>query len=151
MEELAMRLAIGTLIWALGAAGAWAQVDTPQNCHWVAVTNNPSVIEMWCRDPDGQAHPTGKTMRQAPPDTWSGCPRGRIYDGARCVSEARALQQANRLWDDLPPPAPSVSPGPPPRSQPRVLLFQDRKGRRGRGMACVDQAQATICKPIPHY
>lgn len=146
-----MRLAIGTLIWALGAAGASAQVDTPQNCHWVATPADPSMIEMWCRDPDGRAHPTGRTMRQAPADAWSGCARGRIYDGTRCVSEARALEKANRVWEAAPPPAPAASPNPPAATQPRVLMFQDRKGRRSRGMACTDQSQVTICKPIPHY
>jgi len=147
-----MRLAIGMLIWAVGTTGAWAQVDTPQNCHWVAVPAEPSVIEMWCRDPEGLAHPTGRTMRQAPADTWSGCPRGKLYDGVRCVSEARALQSANRLWDEAPPPSPGAGAvGPPAASQPRILMFQDRKGRRGRGMACIDEQQATICKPIPHH
>jgi hypothetical protein len=146
-----MRRAIGLLAWAVTAGGAAAQVDTPPNCHWVAVPAQPSTIEMWCRGEDGRATPTGRLMRQAPPDTWDGCPRGRIYDGAHCVTEAQALAAANEVWASTPPPAPSAAGGSPPANKPQVLMFQNRKGKRGRGMACIDQDNATICKPIPHH
>jgi hypothetical protein len=151
-----MRLAIGIAVWAVGAAGvlaphAWAQVDTPPNCHWVSLPKDPQTIEMWCREADGRAHPTGRMMRQAPADVWDGCAYGKVYDGARCVSEAQALAKTNRLWASAPPSAPAKRPEPPKASKPRVLMFQDREGRRGRGMACADQSNVTVCKPIPHY
>jgi hypothetical protein len=147
-----MRLAIGAAIWSLAAASAWGQADTPQNCHWISLPKDPSTIEMWCREADGRAHPTGRTMRQGPPDVWDGCSKGRVYDGARCVTDRQALDKANRIWaDSPPPPLPNASPSPPKAAKPQILMYQDRKGRRGRGMACTDQSDVTICKSIPHY
>ncbi|HEY3696604.1 hypothetical protein [Phenylobacterium sp.] len=146
-----MRRAVGLIVWAAMAGGAAAQVDTPPDCHWVAVPARPSTIEMWCRGEDGRATPTGRLMRQASPNTWDGCPRGKLYDGARCVTEARALAAAGEAWASAPPPVPGPAAAAAPANRPRVLMFQDRRGRRGRGMACIDQDNATICKPIPRH
>ena len=140
-----MRWATGLAALAAGVAtagAACAQVTTPPNCHWVTVPAQPDNIEMWCRGDDGRARPTGRMMRQAPPDTWDGCPAGKIYDGLHCVTEARALAAAAEVWAMAPPPAPSASAAPSPSSKPRILMFQDRKGKRGRGMACIDQDYA---------
>jgi hypothetical protein len=146
-----MRRAMGLILWAAMAGGAAAQVDTPPNCHWVTVPAQPSTIEMWCRGDDGRARPTGRLMRQAPPDTWDGWARGRVYDGAHCVTEARARAAANEVWASAPPPGQSPAAALAPANKPRVLIFQDRQGKRGRGMACIDQDNATVCKPIPRH
>jgi hypothetical protein len=130
------------------AGGASAQVITPPNCHWVATPQEASVVELWCRSEDGRARPTGKTLRQPAGDAWDGCPPGKLYDGARCVSEAMALAAASRTYDFAPQ---GYAAGPPPPAQPRLLLFQDRRGGRSRGLACIDQDNVTVCRPIPRH
>jgi hypothetical protein len=91
-------------------------------------------------------------MRQTTTDAWDGCPKGQLYDGARCVSETRAFEAAGRTWRAAPPPATAPAPAAPSKTtEPRILMFQDRKSRRSRGMACVDEANVTVCRPLPRY
>lgn len=129
------------------AGDAAGQVATPPNCHWVALPEAPSTIELWCRGEDGRARATGRTLQQGPAPASDGCPAGQLYDGQRCISEAAALAAA--------PQGPYIGPERPPsagqkaQSAPRVLLFQDRDGRHNQGMACIDQRDVTICRPIP--
>jgi hypothetical protein len=145
---LVMRIRLGALIVALTAWGgaAGAETVTPSNCHWVALPETPTTIEMWCRGPDGRARATGRTMQQDPASTSDGCPAGKLYDGRRCVSEAEALAAAPQAPYAAPirpsTPTPQAAPAP------RVLMFQDRDGRNRRGMACVAQHDVTICQPI---
>jgi hypothetical protein len=150
----ATALAVLAGVWAAGmatAGAAGAQVTTPANCHWVTVPAQPDSIEMWCRGDDGRARPTGQMMKQAPPDTSDGCPSGQLYDGISCVSEAEAQAAAAEVWASTQWSAPAVAADPPPANRPRVMMFQDRKGKRGRGMACIDaDDRTTVCKPIPH-
>lgn len=132
------------------ATGASAQVDTPPNCHWVALPDAPSTIEMWCRADDGRARPTGRKMQQGPAAASDGCPTGKIYNGARCVTEAAALAAAPQGYigpERQTPPTPQ----PAAKTTPRVLMFQDRNGKNRRGMACVDRQDVTVCQPIPRY
>lgn len=146
-----MRLQFGTLAFvaAIGLGGSVsAQVDTPPNCHWVALPDAPATIEMWCRTDDGRARPTGRKMQQGPASASDGCPKGKIYDGQRCVTEAAALAAAPQgyIGPERPP-----TPQPAAKSAPRVLMFQDRNGRNRRGMACIDRQDVTVCQPIPRY
>lgn len=146
-----MRLQFGTLAFvaAVGlGSSASAQVDTPPNCHWVALPDAPATIEMWCRADDGRARPTGRKMQQGPASASDGCPKGKIYDGQRCVTEAAALAAAPQgyIGPERPP-----TPQPAAKPAPRVLMFQDRNGRNRRGMACIDRQDVTVCQPIPRY
>jgi len=144
----ALGLAVLTLM-AFGAGGATGQVDTPPNCHWVAMPEAPATLELWCRGDDGRARATGRTLQQSSRPTPSGeCPAGKLYDGARCRPEAAVLAAAPKAPYAAPerPAVPAAKSNPP-----RVLLFRDSRGRRDRGMACVDDRDVTICKPIPRY
>jgi len=145
-----MRIQLAVLVVAAAfmGTGAMAQTTTPPDCHWVAVPESPSSIEMWCRGPDGRARPTGKTMLQGSSAVSDGCPSGQVYDGRRCVSEAAALAAAPLGYIGPERPA---TPQPKARTTPRVLLFQDRDGRNRQGMACVDQRDVTVCQPIPRH
>ncbi|MFN3513108.1 MAG: hypothetical protein ACK41C_08695 [Phenylobacterium sp.] len=142
MRHLGLGLAFAVL---LGGPAA-AQVDTPPNCHWVGASPDARTLELWCRGDDGRARPTGRMLHQsgtAPPD----CPRGQVYDGARCIAEAAALAALPQAPYVAPPPAVA---GPYPKGPaPRVLLFRDRRGQGDRGMACVDDRGVTVCRPIP--
>lgn len=147
-----MRYALGlaalTLVVSIGG-GASAQVDTPPNCHWVAMPEAPATLELWCRGDDGRARATGRTLQQSSRPTPVGeCPAGKLYDGARCRSEAAVIAAAPKAPYAAPerPAAPTAKTNPP-----RVLLFRDSRGRRDRGMACVDDRDVTICKPLPRY
>lgn len=150
-----MRLQLGLLAAmlvagvAMAASGAGAQTTTtPSNCHWVALPDAPSTIEMWCRADDGRARPTGRKMQQGPAAASDGCPAGKLYNGTRCVTEAQALAAAPQGYI-----GPERPPTPPPaaKTAPRVLMFQDRNGRNRRGMACIDRQDVTVCQPIPRY
>jgi len=146
-----MRLVLTVLAFAACAAlapGASAAVVTPPGCHWVPTAERADVVGLWCRAPDGRARPTGQTLAQPPGDAWDGCPGGLMYDGMRCVTEARAIEAAERA----PAPPRSSMVGPPPRTQPRMLLWRDgKRGRVTRGLACTDDREVTVCTPIRRY
>ena len=98
-------------------------------------------MALWCRGPDGRARPTGQTLVQGPP-SGDGCPGGLMYDGMACVSEDQAMaapRWTSRRSEIAPTPA---------RAKPRVMVLADRRGRATYGLACVDQRDVTICKPI---
>ncbi|WP_309643538.1 hypothetical protein [Phenylobacterium sp.] len=152
-----MRYGLGTTILMLsilgGGGAAMAQVETPPNCHWVSMPETSATLELWCRGDDGRARATGRTLQQSKRPTSDGCAAGLLYDGARCVPEAQVLAaapQAPYVMPDRPViPAPSTT-----TRRPRVLLYQDgRYGRGGRqrGMACIDDRDVTVCKPLPRY
>ena len=144
-----MRWTFAAMAWVLTAGGAVAQVDTPANCHWVSTPQDATTLQMWCRAEDGQARPVeGRFLRQATGNSSSGCTRNRIYDGARCVTEAQALAAAP-VGPYYAPERSGVAPAAAP-AKPRVLLFQDGKRGRSRGMACIDERDVTVCKPIRH-
>lgn len=148
-----MRLELGLFVILVAAAlatSASAQVDTPPNCHWVALPNAPTTIEMWCRADDGRARPTGRKMQQGPAAASDGCPAGKLYDGRRCVTEAEALAAAPQGYIGPDRPAPAT-PQAAAKTAPRVLMFQDRGGKNRRGMACIDRQDVTVCQPIPRY
>lgn len=147
--KLGLLATLATLGTAVMTSGAAAQVSTPSNCHWVALPDSPTTIEMWCRADDGRARPTGRTLEQGAAPTTDDCPAGKLYDGERCVSEAAALAAAPQ--EPYIGPERSSSPGPKTDARPRVLLFQDRDGRRIQGMACINQRDVIICRPIPRY
>src|SRR5688500_13313398 len=110
-----MRLQFGLLaaLATLGTTAApWAadaQVTTPPNCHWVALPDDATTIEMGCRADDGRARPTGRKMQQGPASAPDGCPTGKRYDGKRCVTEAQALAAAPQGY---------IGPERPPTPQP---------------------------------
>ncbi len=141
-------LASALTVGSAPSVAAAQPVVTPPNCHWVALPESPSTIEMWCRGEDGRARASGRTMQQGPAAAGNDCPAGKIYDGARCVSEAAALAAAPRTYIGPDRPA---TPLPVAKSAPRVLLFQDRNGQHRQGMACIDRSDVTVCQPIPRY
>lgn len=148
-----MRRALGLAALAFGllsGGAAAAQVETPPNCHWVATAQASATLELWCRGDDGRARPTGRLLQQSTRPTPAGeCPKGKMYDGSRCRPEAAVLAAAPRapyVAPDRPAAAPAAK-----SNTPRVLLFRDGRGGRDRGMACVDDREVTICKPIPRY
>lgn len=149
-----MRIALGIVfgalsLWAVSAVGASAQVDTPPNCHWVALPDDPTAMELWCRDQEGRARPMRRMMRQGPADAWDGCPRGLIYDGAQCVSEWEAMDASARSAAPLAPlPA---RPERPKAKQPDIYMRQNRDGSYSRGEACTETSEVYACKTIPHH
>ena len=145
-----MRLILTVLAFAASVAfapQAFAEVVTPPNCHWAPTAADPGVVALWCRGDDGRARPTGQTLAQPPGGTWDGCPRGRMYDGVRCVTEARAVAAAGVGYA----PPPVMWSEPPVRMAPEVYVYRDSKGRNRDGLACTEQSNVRICKPIPHY
>jgi hypothetical protein len=145
-----MRYVLGvlaTLMLGSAAIDANAQAPTPPNCHWSPKGGDPSVIEMWCRGDDGQARATGRTMRQVASSA-DGCPAGQLYDGERCVSEAKLMSRLPTTTYVAPAPA---TPQPTAKQRPRVLMFQDAGGRHRQGMACADTGGVTVCQPVPRY
>lgn len=136
-----MRLLILISAMGMAAGSAGAQVVTPQGCHWVAAAERTDTVALWCRGPDGRARPTGQTLVQGPA-SGDGCPGGLMYDGAACVTEDQAM--ATPRWASRR----SEIAAAPVRATPRVMVLADRRGRATRGLACVDQRDVTICRPI---
>lgn len=145
-----MRYVLGMLAGVMlagMAGGAGAQVTTPPNCHWAPKANDAATIEMWCRGDDGQARATGRTMQQVDSSA-DGCPAGKLYDGERCVSEAQMMSSLpeSKLVEPK-----YATPQPRPKTQPRVLMYQDGSGRYRQGVACTDTGGVTVCQPVPRY
>lgn len=144
---MALKIVLLAGLAAAVASGAGAQVSTPSNCHWAPKAQDASTIEMWCRGDDGQARATGRTMQQVSSSA-DGCPAGQLYDGERCVSEAKLMSSLPQTKLVEPKYA---TPQTRPKVQPRVLMFQDSSGRYRQGMACVNTGTVTVCQPAPHY
>lgn len=143
-----MRLVLISALLTLGAGAARAEVVTPAGCHWIPTAERADVVALWCRGPDGRAQPTGQTLQQ-PPNSWGdGCPGALIYDGVACVSEDQAMAAAALSRGA---PQSSAAYAPARAAPPRVMLFADRRGRTTRGLACIDEREVTICKPIPRH
>lgn len=141
-------LALGLLTAAPPAAVA--QVETQPNCHWVSMAERGPDMELWCRGDDGRARPTGRMLQQQTyrPAPSTECPRGQMYDGVRCRKEREVISaapQALFLYQGVTPPPPPKAGG----RRPRVWVYQDANGEHRRGLACIDERDATICQPIP--
>lgn len=138
-----MRRFLLTFGLALTAGGASAEVVTPVNCQWIATMADANVSELWCRQPDGRARPTGQTLAQSPTLSGDGCPGALLYDGVACVSEDAAMAAAR--------PGPGIGHGVagPYRAMPRVMVLADRRGRMTRALVCVAQREALVCTAIP--
>ena len=88
---------VALLSLAAGAADArepgafqLAQVmSTPSGCFWLDAGDRDQ--DLWCRDEDGQAHRTATRRHEVPGRV---CPRGKLDDGVRCVSEGAAMRSA---------------------------------------------------------
>jgi hypothetical protein len=71
-----------------------------------------------------------------------GCPKGQLYDGTQCRPESEVLAGLKPI-PDPPKPAPRV------KTKPRVYVFPQAGEGRDRAVACVDEAEVTVCKPVP--
>lgn len=93
LAAIALAATAGAAFVAPSAGRADEIVATPDGCHWAARADG--LKELWCKDLIGDQHRTGRTLAPVSrPASDSGCRAGLIYDGAACVSEARALREA---------------------------------------------------------
>jgi len=102
MNKLSPGLAALLLAFAAGAAEARQPasrpavsevVETPANCQWIDAGDR--VQDLWCRDADGRAQKTSTQRRDTRDYADTGCRRGQMNNGVRCVPEATALRQAD--------------------------------------------------------
>jgi len=149
MRLTAMASAILVLTgWAATSA---AQVVTPPDCHWAPPTRSspphgPNSVELWCKGPDGDKHPTGRMLEQGQ-DTSVACPGRTVYDGSHCVSEGAALAVA----DGHPRPRPAPAAGTktqPAKPKPSFLLMQGPDGKARAEMVCAEGKDSTYCQDL---